>query len=98
MTSYEQRFLAGEHRAVWDELGRLRVVPADLAQDVAAVARETMRRVARHVNRIAEALDGLGFVLSDPRIPVHEEPGDADRAEVERLDVEIGGLPYAFAA
>ena len=28
MTSYHQRFLTGEHRIVWDELGGLADVPA----------------------------------------------------------------------
>lgn len=98
MTSYEQRFLAGEHEPVWTELRQLETVPAELADDVAAVARETMRRVTRHVVRIAEALDSLGFVSSHPKLPPYKAPTDADRAEVERLDAEIGGLPYAFAA
>jgi hypothetical protein len=98
MTSYERRFLAGEHDAVWRELRALSPVPAELGADVAAVARETMRRVARHVARMADALDGLGFVPSDRRVPVHGAPTDADRAEVDRLHAETGGLPYAFAA
>jgi hypothetical protein len=98
MASYHQRFLAGDHRAVWDELADLGDVPDPLADDVAAVARETMRRVARHVARIAEALDGLGHVPDNDRIPVHRPPTDADRVEVDRLDAEIGGLSAAFAA
>ena len=98
MTSYHQRFLAGEHRIVWEELGGLADVPAPIVDDVAAVARETMRRVARHVARIAEALDGLGHVPDDARVPVHQPPTDADRVTVERLDAGIGGLPVAFAA
>jgi hypothetical protein len=98
MTSYERRFLAGDHDAVWRELRALGPVPAELASDVTAVARETMRRVARHVVRIADGLDGLGFVPSDRRVPVHRPPTDADRAEVDRLDAALGGLPFAFAA
>ena len=98
MASYHQRFLAGEHRAVWDELSGLGEVPGPLADDVAEVARETMRRVARHVARIAEELEGLGHVPDDARVPVPQPPTDADRADVDRLDAEIGGLPAAFAA
>src|SRR3954471_12549542 len=98
MASYHQRFLAGEHRGVWDELSGLGEVPGPLADDVAEVARETMRRVARHVARIAEELEGLGHVPDDARVPVHQPPTDGDRADVNRLDAEIGGLPAAFAA
>ena len=86
------------YRIVWDELGGLADVPDPIVDDVAAVARETMRRVARHVARIAEALDGLGHVPDDARVPVHQPPTDADRVTVERLDAEIGGLRVAFAA
>jgi len=96
VTSYLQQYLAGEQRAVWAELGKLGAVPDELAEDVAAVARETMRRVARHAIRLDEALDGLGFV--PVQRPVYQPPTEADRAEVNRLAAEIGGLPAALAA
>ncbi|GAB3828101.1 hypothetical protein ACFPIJ_08490 [Dactylosporangium cerinum] len=95
MTSYHQRFLAGEHREVWAELGGLGSVPAGLADDVAAVADETMRRVAVHARRLAAALPELGLVSSRP---LHLPPTAEDLADLSRLDTEIGGLPAALAA
>jgi hypothetical protein len=98
VTSYMSRYIAGEHEAVWTEIRALGSVPDDRVDDVQAVADETMRRVARHVARIAEHLGSLGFVPADERIPVFEPPTDDDRAELDRLDEEMGGLPAAFAA
>jgi hypothetical protein len=98
MTSYFHRYMAGEHKSVWAELGDIVEIPSSLVDDAAAVASETMRRVARHVDRIADALDTLGFEPASEYVPVRQPPSDTDRAEVDRLDAEIGGLPAAFAA
>ncbi|RCV54009.1 hypothetical protein DEF23_07035 [Marinitenerispora sediminis] len=70
--------------------------PAD-AEDVAAVARETMRRAARHVDRIAEALPSLG-ISGRPGLPPRRRPDAVERAEVDALAAEIGGLPAALEA
>jgi hypothetical protein len=95
VTSYTQRFLAGEYEAVWTELATLPTVPGPLVDDVRGVARETMLRVNRHVRRLVEALTELDFV---PDMPMHEPATQADRADVDRLDEEIGGLPIALTA
>jgi hypothetical protein len=92
------RYVAGEREVVWNEIRALGDIPDERVDDVTAVADETMRRVARHVARIAERLAGLGFVPADDRIPVFEPPTDADREELDRIEEELGGLPAAFAA
>ncbi len=48
------RYLAGEHDAVWNELRALGVTAADpaLAEEVRAVAEETMRRVRKNVETL----------------------------------------------
>jgi hypothetical protein len=95
VTSYHQRFLAGEYTQVWAELGRLAPDAVADADDVAAVADETMRRVAVHVRRLAEALREFGLVT--PR-PLHLPPTAEELADLPRLEAEIGGLPVALSA
>ena len=98
VTSYLERFRAGEYVPVWAEIGQLPAVPTEQIDDVTAVARETMHRVARHARRIADALAELDFEPSHHGIPVLEPPSDNELADVARLDAQIGGLPIAFAA
>ncbi|MEV4515743.1 hypothetical protein AB0K00_43165 [Dactylosporangium sp. NPDC049525] len=95
MTSYHHRFLAGEHEQVWAELGTLTAVPANLTDDVTAVADETMRRVAVHVRRLGAALQELGLV---PARTLLCPPTGEELADLPRLDEEIGGLPAALSA
>ena len=98
MTSYLERFRAGEYEPVWTEIGRMTEVPADQIDDVTAVATETMRRVARHARRIADALAELDFKPGSERIPVVEPPSADELADIAQLDQETGGLPIALAA
>lgn len=55
---YLERYLAGEHDAVWNELRALGVTAADPAvtDAVRAVAEETMRRVRKNVEMLIKAL------------------------------------------
>jgi hypothetical protein len=95
VTSYTRRYLDGDHEGVWAELRKLGPVPGELAEDCAAVAEETMRRVGRHVERLAEQLTGLGLV---PSRRLLTPPTDEDRAELDALTEEIGPLPAALDA
>jgi hypothetical protein len=98
VTSLLRRYQAGEHRAVWAEIGRGRWWRPAAGDEVEAVAAETMRRVARHVRRLAEAYRELGFVVSDPQLPMYRAATAEDVADLSRLDTEIGGLPVALRA
>ncbi|WP_026425417.1 hypothetical protein [Actinokineospora inagensis] len=97
MTSYFQRYLRGERVAVWAELRALGPVPDDLAEDVAAVADETMIRVAQQVARIAAALPELDWV-SATRVTPHDPPHEGELELVDTLVEKVGGLPFALEA
>lgn len=71
--SYYQRYLAGEHQPVWDELRALgqSLFEGPSLEDARRVASATMDRVKSNVDRIAEALTGFGyeFVSVVPAVP-----------------------------
>ncbi|MGX7824820.1 hypothetical protein ACTG9Q_06980 [Actinokineospora sp. 24-640] len=98
MTSYYRRYLRGDREAVWAELRALGPVPDALVEDAAAVADETMIRVAQHVARIAAALPELGWVSADRLVSPHEPPTSADDALVDTLTQKIGPLPLSLDA
>jgi hypothetical protein len=98
VTSFFRRYASGEHEQVWSELRALGPVPAELREDVEAVAGETMRRVATHVRRLADALPSLGLVPSRPTAPLHRPATDDELVDLSRLAEEIGGLPAALVA
>jgi len=97
VTSYFQRYLAGEHEAVWAELRAAGSISDALTADCAAVATETMRRVRRHVDRLAEQLTELGL-RSQPLAPFRSPPTESDVARLDELAAAIGGLPFALDA
>jgi hypothetical protein len=98
MSSLLQRYLNGERERVWDEIRQLGPVPDALRAEVDAVATETMRRVAVHVRRLAEALAELGLVSAAEAVPLHRPPTAEELADLDLLDREIGGLPSALRA
>jgi hypothetical protein len=57
---YLKRYLAGEHEQVWSDLVALGTAALTSA-DAAAVAHETMRRVAQNVGTIAERLRRIDY-------------------------------------
>ncbi|RLK55436.1 hypothetical protein CLV68_4921 [Actinokineospora cianjurensis] len=96
VSSYFRRYLRGERVAVWEELRALGPVPDALAEDVAAVADETMIRVGQDVARIAAALPELGWVSADGVEP-HEPPTEGAIALADSLADKVG-LPFALEA
>jgi hypothetical protein len=62
------RYMAGEHEKVWQEMGALgeAALSGPQAADAAAVAEETMRRVEANVRTIAGRLHKLGYRFVDP--------------------------------
>lgn len=95
MASYTQRYIGGDHEAVWAELGHLGPIPDALIEDCAAVARETMQRVAGHVARLAEQLTELGFDSTETLLT---PPTATDHAELDLLASEIRTVPVALDA
>jgi len=94
VASYTQRYIGGDHEGVWADLRRLGPVPGALMEDCAAVAAQTMQRVAVHVARLAEELTGLGLMPSGTLLT----PTAADRMKLDVLTSEIGGIPVALDA
>lgn len=63
MPSYLERYQAGEHEQVWEDLRALGPIPRDtpLWAEALAVARETMRRVRLNILTLIERLQALGY-------------------------------------
>jgi len=97
---YLERYLAGEHAAVWDELLALGadVRKEPVYSDARAVARETMTRVRHNVELLATRLRELGFRFAYPDEAV--APPDAELvARLDRIEAEAGGpMPIALRA
>jgi hypothetical protein len=92
------RYVAGEHEKVWNELVAFGpAVRADpQAADALAVAYETMRRVAANVREITTRLRALGYRSASPR--PHQPPDPRARKQVARLERAVGGIPLALRA
>ena len=96
MTSFS-RYLAGQHVQVWTEL---RGVGTDVREDdqllaeAEAVARETMSRVKRNLERLREGLPDLGYRFTDPAATLVGPP-DSALDDVARVEAVIGPLPLA---
>ena len=96
MTSFS-RYLAGQHVQVWTELlGVGSDVRKDdqLLAEAEAVARETMSRVKRNLERLSGGLPELGYRFTDPDAVLVGPPvGALD--DVARVEAVIGPLPLA---
>lgn len=90
-----QRYRAGEHGAVWEELAALGPIMEPAIRDaVERVADETMRRVATAMSELARRLGSLGY-------PLQPQPGpDPEiQARLEGLGEVAGGpVPISLAA
>src|SRR5690349_14807254 len=86
MPSYLERYWAGQHEQVWDELRALGPIPRDtpLHGEALAVARETMRRVRLNIRTVIERLQALGYMFGyeqrDPRFVTAITPELLDQA------------------
>src|SRR5258708_2993173 len=63
MSSYLERYLAGEREHVWDELVAVGAAAREgpLYADALAVARETMRRVRANIETLIPRLRRIGY-------------------------------------
>ena len=95
MATYLQRYIEGEHEAVWDEL--LALGPAireePLYTDALAVARETMTRVRYNVELLVARLrtNGYKFWSKEPYI---SPPAEIDE-QIVRLEERVGVIPLS---
>ncbi|MEM7155009.1 MAG: hypothetical protein AAF799_19330 [Myxococcota bacterium] len=60
-----ERYLAGEHQEVWEDIYDVAATP-EVVADVQAVAAETMRRVRANLEKIVARLEAEEFEFHDP--------------------------------
>src|SRR4051812_207165 len=98
--SWVARYRQGEHDAVWDEIVAdglaLRAQPKQWA-DAAEVAAELMRRAGRNVERVREALDGLGYRFEAKDAVVVPPLANGERLLGE-IEAVVGPLPLSLMA
>lgn len=91
------RYLRGEHGPVWKELRSHEALGGDLLEEARAVARETMSRVARNADRLAERLGAAGWrpLYSELRT----QPRTEDQGVMRRIEETTGApLPLSLRA
>jgi hypothetical protein len=93
------RYLAGDHRAVWTELVSLgsAVREEPLSADALAVAYETMHRVAQNVRTLVERLKGIGYKFAEGS-RAHVPPTRDAAKLVSVFEKEFGVLPLSLRA
>lgn len=92
------RYQAGDHRRVWEELAALgpSVRQDPHAADALAVAYETMRRVRENARTVTVRLKAPGYKKGLGK--VHEPPTAASRMPIPRIEQIAGGLPLSIRA
>ncbi len=92
------RYLRGEHGAVWNELRLHEALGGDLLEEARAVAKETMTRVARSADALAERLAALGWVplYGELRTRPRTEDLEVMRRIVETTDAPLPVSLRAF--
>jgi hypothetical protein len=91
------RYARGEHDAVWRELRALGALDGDARVEALAVGRETMARVARNVDLVAQRLAAHGWVALSGALRTPPQPGDDEI--MRRIEQTTSGpLPPALRA
>jgi hypothetical protein len=92
------RYLAGEHEAVWRDLLALGAAVREdpHAADALAVAYETMSRVEANVRTVTERLNRFGFTKSDGSL--HAPPDRSVDSQIRQLEKATGTLPISLRA
>jgi hypothetical protein len=113
MTSYLDRYLAGEHEQVWRELTRLgeQASTGAVQADARAVARETMRRARHNIEVLIPRLHRAGYAFGLRALGLEETlPGFAESyrdfappppdigRQLDALEQRAGALPLSLAA
>ena len=108
MPSLYERYLAGEHAAVWTELGTGLPLPVDRAE-AEAIARETMRRVRHNVDVLVSRLVAAGYPFAHPVSPSGDDlsaryhavlapPTPQTPAVLDEIERLVGPLPLSVRA
>lgn len=98
MGRWFDRYERGDRVLVWTEMTGLGegLRPED-RQEATTVARATMRRARRNVERLVERLPSIGyeFAVTDDR-PVLEPPPSDIIEQLDHLEAEVGALPTSL--
>lgn len=99
MPSYLDRYLAGEHEQVWDELMALGAAVRDepLYSDALAVARETMRRAKYNVETIVARLKENGYLFAYPD-SIYVASGSNVQTLLDEREEKVGPIPISLRA
>jgi hypothetical protein len=110
-TTYLERYLAGEHEPVWDELTRLgaAVREESVYRDALAVARETMLRVRHNIDTLIPRLSAVGYTFGYEwplgrtipeglRYPLFTPPAANVAKTIAALERRAGVLPLSLRA
>jgi hypothetical protein len=113
MTSYLDRYLAGEHEQVWQELTRRgeQIGSGAIQADARAVARETMRRARHNIEVLIPRLHRAGYAFGFRALGLEETlPGFAQTyrvfappppdigSQLDAFEQRTGALPQSLAA
>ena len=106
MSSWVERYVAGEHESVWAEVVALgpRAIDPALAPAVDALAHETMQRALRNVEALKSLLPSIGwrfkFPMSGPPSDhcVHAPPQPDVAEKIAALQELCGPLPASIRA
>jgi hypothetical protein len=93
-TPYLDRYLDGEHKAVWTELLALgdKVEVPPLRNDAEAVASEIVRRARHNIEVLYERLQKLGYQFANPSsafLPAGPDAGN----KIAEIEKNLGKLP-----
>jgi hypothetical protein len=72
------RYRSGEFEAVWREMRSFSHIGGEYREEVSDVAQETMRRVARNADRIAERLQAAGWKALTGQLRTPPSPSDLE--------------------
>jgi hypothetical protein len=94
-----QRYRSGDREEVWTELVALgsSVRNADVVNEAAAVARETMARARENVEELHKRLQKLGYEFQYPD-QVYIPPTAEGRRRLDQLESRIGPMPLSLRA
>ncbi len=98
VSGWADRYEGGDRVGVWTEMTSLGhdLRPED-REGASIVARQTMRRARRNVERLVELLSGIGYVFdTTDHLPVFEPPSTDIREQLDHLESVVGALPISL--
>src|SRR5688500_5458337 len=106
MSSWIERYVAGEYESVWEEVVALgpRAIDPAVAPAADALARGTMHRALRHVEALKSLLPSIGwrfhFPMTGPPSDycIHARPGSDVQQKIAELETLCGPLPASIRA